>query len=47
MTGISRFPDEHTEFKWLGYNEAVEILKYDGNKTALWELKCRIEQNLI
>lgn len=39
--------DEHTEYRWLNYNEAIEILKFDSNKTALWELKCRIENNLI
>ncbi len=29
---------EHTEYKWLKYAEARSLLKYDGNKTALWEL---------
>ncbi len=29
---------EHTEYKWLKYDEAHSLLEYDGNKTALWEL---------
>ena len=29
---------EHTEYKWLKYEQAHDMLKYDGNKTALWEL---------
>lgn len=29
---------EHTDYKWLRYDEARSLLKYDGNKTALWEL---------
>ncbi len=33
---------EHTEYAWLPYEEAVGRLKYDGNKTALWELEARL-----
>ncbi len=29
---------EHTEYKWLKYEQAHDMLKYDSNKTALWEL---------
>ncbi len=36
---------EHTEFKWAAYNEAVEMLKWDSNKTALWELNERLLNN--
>lgn len=32
---------EHTEYKWFSYEEAHELIKYDGNKTALWELDKR------
>ena len=31
---------EHTEFLWLPYNETIEKLKWDSNKTALYELNC-------
>ena len=33
---------EHTEFKWCTEKEAMELLKYDSNKTALWELNRRL-----
>ncbi|MEW5941546.1 MAG: NUDIX pyrophosphatase, partial [Chloroflexota bacterium] len=28
---------EHTEYKWFPYEEARALIKFDGNKTALWE----------
>ncbi len=37
--------DEHKEFEWLEYNEVIKKLKWDSNKTALYELKCRLEEN--
>ena len=33
---------EHTAYKWLTYREAYELLRYDGNRTALWELNQRL-----
>jgi dATP pyrophosphohydrolase len=33
---------EHTEYKWFAYEEACKLIKYDGNKTALWELEKRL-----
>ena len=33
---------EHTEYRWLKYEEARRLLEYDGNKTALWELDKRL-----
>lgn len=33
---------EHTEYTWLTYEEAYNLVKYDGNKTALWELDKRL-----
>lgn len=38
---------EHTAVKWVSYGEAMQSLKYDGNKTALWELRQRIIENDI
>ena len=29
---------EHTEYKWLKYEQAYDLVEYDGNKTVLWEL---------
>lgn len=34
---------EHTECVWLSYNEATNKLKWDSNRTALYELNCRLE----
>ncbi len=33
---------EHSSYKWLPYKEAKRILKYDSNKSALWELHHRL-----
>jgi dATP pyrophosphohydrolase len=33
---------EHTEYRWLNYEEAHAILHYDSNKNALWELNYRL-----
>ncbi|MGX8698812.1 MAG: NUDIX hydrolase [bacterium] len=33
---------EHTGFEWLGYQEAMARLTWDSNKTALYELHCRL-----
>lgn len=35
---------EHTECVWLTYAAAREKLKWDSNRTALYELKCRLEK---
>jgi len=34
---------EHTECVWLTYEEANQKLKWDSNRTALYELNCRLE----
>ena len=36
---------EHSEYKFVTYEEAISLLKYDSNKTALWELNERIKNN--
>jgi len=33
---------EHSACRWLGYEDALALMKFDGNKTALWELDCRL-----
>lgn len=33
---------EHTEFTWVGFENAMELLEWDSNKNALWELNARI-----
>ena len=34
---------EHLECVWLPYGEAKEKLKWDSNRTALYELNCRLK----
>ena len=34
--------DEHSEFKWVRYDEALRMLRWDSNKTGLWELNKRL-----
>lgn len=34
---------EHTECVWLTYEEASRTLHWDSNRTALYELQCRLE----
>ena len=33
---------EHTEYRWVSYQDAVAMLQWDSNKNALWELNARI-----
>ena len=35
---------EHTECVWLTYEEANQKLKWDSNRTALYELNCRLKK---
>ena len=41
-TGEIVLSPEHTEYRWLRYEQADLMLKWDGNKTALWELNQRL-----
>jgi dATP pyrophosphohydrolase len=33
---------EHTEYRWLRYEDAQPLIRYDGERTALWELHSRL-----
>lgn len=35
---------EHKDYKWMLYDEAINCLEYDSNKTALWELNERLSR---
>lgn len=35
---------EHTECVWLNYQGAMKKLQWDSNKTALYELNCRLSE---
>lgn len=37
---------EHYEYKWLTYDEARKLLKWDSNKVAMYEIKCILENRL-
>jgi dATP pyrophosphohydrolase len=34
--------NEHTEYRWVSYDEAKKLFKWDSNRTALWELNERL-----
>ena len=38
---------EHTDFEWLDYDTAVQRLRYDSNKVALWELDNKIRMCIL
>ena len=38
---------EHTTYEWVTYDQAMERLNWDSNKTALWELNYRLANNLL
>lgn len=42
-----RLSSEHKEYKWVEYDEAIKKLKYDSNKTALWELNEKIKNRVL
>ena len=37
---------EHNEYKWMEYDEVRKLLKYDSNKSALWELDVKLNRKL-
>jgi len=38
--------EEHVEYKWCVYDEAVKLLHFDLDKTSLYELNERINRNV-
>lgn len=36
---------EHTQCLWLSYGEAMARLQWDSNRTALYELNCRLKMH--
>ena len=40
-----KLSEEHINYEWLKYEDAQKELKYDSNKTALWELNERLLKN--
>ncbi len=40
-----KLSDEHIGYHWVSYDEALRLLKWDSNKTALYELHSKITYN--
>lgn len=40
--GDIQISHEHSHFAWMTYDQAYDLLKWDSNKTALYELNCRL-----
>jgi dATP pyrophosphohydrolase len=46
LTGVDiALSKEHTEVRWAGFDEVLELLRYDSNKNALWELVERLRRD--
>ena len=39
--------DEHVKYMWVNVKKAFELLLYDSNKTALWELNEKIIDGVL
>jgi dihydroneopterin triphosphate diphosphatase len=35
---------EHSEVRWVSYDQACSMLRWDSNRTALWELNERLKK---
>lgn len=40
-----KMSEEHIEFRWCTFEEATNLLEFDSNKIALWELSRRLENS--
>lgn len=40
-----KLSDEHTEFKWCAFDEAMKLVHFDLDRTALYELNERIKND--
>jgi len=39
-----KLSDEHLNYKWVNFEEAEKLLKWDSDKTAIWELNERLKR---
>ena len=37
-----RVSEEHTDHRWVSYQQAEDLLKWDNNRIAMWELRERL-----
>lgn len=42
--GAPALSGEHTQLRWVPYDEASSLLKWDSNRNALWELNERLKR---
>ena len=42
-----KISSEHTQYLWLSCDDAINKLKYDSNKSALWELDYRLKNGVL
>ncbi len=42
-----RLSREHTVYEWVDYDTALQRLRYDSNKVALWELDNKLKLGLL
>ena len=42
-----KISDEHSQYLWLSCKDAIKKLKYDSNKSSLWELDYRLKNKSI
>jgi len=42
LSGDPRLSHEHDDCRWVQYEEAHGLFRYDSNRTALWELNQRL-----
>ncbi len=47
VPGDIQISGEHTEFLWVDYDTAMQKLRYDSNKVALWELDNKLKMGLV
>ncbi|MFG1793985.1 NUDIX pyrophosphatase [Nocardia sp. NPDC049149] len=45
--GELRLSDEHTKYRWCTLADATKMVRWDSNRTALWELDHRLRHNMI
>lgn len=42
-----KISSEHTQYLWLSCKDAISKLKYDSNKSAIWELEHRLRNRSL
>ena len=45
--GKVKLSEEHSDMKWLTYDDAYELIYYNDQKTALYELNEKLHRNII